>query len=125
MNDSRGNGFLLCTVLGLAYAVLISVAVSRAEEHGLLWFVATVPAVLGVIPFGFPDDAQVSWYQRALLVPWVGGAGVVFALMPTEPYAPLYAALIYVLVVPVSFVVWLVGAITLWRRAWLRAMSGK
>src|SRR4051794_22459990 len=116
MSESRGNGLLAAAVLGALYYVFSSAARPLASETGWPAFLGIMPVVLGLIPFAFTDDAQVRWYHRALLAPWVGGFGVVLATMFIPSYACLYVLMIYVLVLPISLLVWLVGAVRLWRR---------
>ena len=126
-------------VLGACYGIVTLIAIGPSNDQlRIAAFFAAIPVGLAVLATAFSDEAQVNWYAKLLFVPWVSGLGVLVAVVlgmnvlrawaETRFVADylFLAALLVIIVLPFSTLIWLVRALDLLhdrlaRRAWSSA----
>ena len=77
----------------------------------VIYFSLCLPALL------FGSDRQLDWYRRALFIPWSAVYGAILLAAADGQWGLLGAVAVWgaVTVVPAAPVVWLVGALWIWR----------
>ena len=110
MRKSQRFSLILGVCAGVAYGLIAWFAFGAAQALPSMSFLLGVPFGMGACSLAFTDDAQVRWFQRLLLIPWL----VIFLFfMLLVAVAHEAAACILVLALPLIFAVML-GTVIPW-----------